>query len=341
MGGFTLGAAGELLKKSAEKVIETKAEQTIEKVVDHAIDAFKEGTPPRGVCDDTVFQGGANVSHDLDDVYRARTWWMHGPGTVAEGHWPAGATNEKHDLYGTYKMTSNSVDAAGKVVEDGGEVKRFLNSPQGQEWAPYFKDGMGNDLKPGSPEFKEKWKWAGENLPEDFYNAQYQYEIQDKFVPKIEEVENATGLTVRDRSMALQNVVFCASMEPDPQGRDIVIEGLRNKSAELGVPVNELSDEKCMEGIIDERMKYATDDQATDLNRERDLADDMRSKDLQEMGKPGEDLQGSAKSPQGETQSGAASDQTGDQSDASGDKNKNKKKQHTGGGYQDDVQGEY
>lgn len=145
-----------------------------------------------------------------------------------------GAIDPDKSRFGPYKLS-------------GPEAKRFLNGPEGTPW----KQELAH-LDPGDAEFNRKWQETGRKAAESFDDSQARFATASRFEPQADRIEKATGIDVRERSSAVQNVVFAGSMEHGPDS-DMMSRAIQQKAQRLGKDLPKLSDEDIMHGIIEER----------------------------------------------------------------------------------------
>ncbi len=61
--------------------------------------------------------------------------------------------------------------------------------------------------------FAQEWKRVAANEPDEFFRAQHEYIKRTHYDPVAQDVQQATGLDINQRSRALQNVVWSMAVQ--------------------------------------------------------------------------------------------------------------------------------
>ena len=157
--------------------------------------------------------------------------------------------------YGTYQLTSqdsrrNPHTGKPEIIDNGGNVARFLASDEGSRWANEI-NGPPNE-GPGTPGFAKRWQEVARREPEAFAAAQQAYIGRTHFQPQVERVQQETSIDVGECSVALQNVVWSTAVHHGPN-TDIVSGALQEKAQQVHKPVGQLTDHECIDAIYDKR----------------------------------------------------------------------------------------
>jgi hypothetical protein len=187
-------------------------------------------------------------AHELGAL--SRQFESHGrldavsPGRLADGRPDPGGVS-----YGPYQMTSQTVDRHG-VVHNGGTVSGFL-AGDGAQWAKDF----GNH-RPGTPEFSKDWVRVAHRDGDAFLGAQETYLGKTHFQPFCDRFQEATGVDLRERSLAVQNAAFSSAIQHggnDHRVANHMVEDAKHH----GAAVRQMTDAQLVDGMYDAREKIA------------------------------------------------------------------------------------
>lgn len=127
--------------------------------------------------------------------------------------------------YGAHQLSSSR-----------GTMSAFLQSPEGQDFAPQFEG-----LEPGTPQFDDTYRRVAEAAGEEFEQAQFQFLVRSHFQPQAERLQ-AKGVNVAERSPGLQELLFSTGVQYGGGSRVI-------ENALKGKEVSEMSDEEIIDVV--------------------------------------------------------------------------------------------
>lgn len=134
-------------------------------------------------------------------------------GTVSTGRGDHGGVS-----YGKHQLSSKS-----------GTMQRFLNSKEGQPFAPHF-----NGTEPGSALFSAKFKELSARDPR-FDEAQAAYIKRTHYDPQVKKVSKSTNSDLGKRGRAVQEMLYSTGVQYGPNS-SIIVNALKGKN------VNGMSD---------------------------------------------------------------------------------------------------
>lgn len=193
--------------------------QTIRNLTNSQLDGKNDSTVVKNIT--------SSSQEDLGAL--SRRYESNGnPGAVSSGAGDPGGVS-----YGAYQLTT-------------GNVKRFLESENGEKWKNEF-DG----LQAGSIEFGNKWKEIASRDPNSFLQAQHNYIKRTHFDPVSAHLDTI-GLDVNQRSAAIRDVTWSVSVQHGPGTRLI-------DNALAGKDISKLTDQEIIIAIYDERSRKNSD----------------------------------------------------------------------------------
>jgi hypothetical protein len=142
-----------------------------------------------------------------------------GPETVSSGAGDAGGVS-----YGTYQMTSQTVDRHGRVTV-GGTVKEFVSSAS-FPWRSRFVN-----LTPGSAEFTAEWKALAKQARDALHAAEHDFIKKTHYDPLVNRVQQDCQIDIDSRTHALRDVVWSTAVQHG-RGTEIVSTAITR----LGMP---------------------------------------------------------------------------------------------------------
>jgi len=148
-----------------------------------------------------------------------------GVGTISTGRGDHGGVS-----YGKHQLSTKS-----------GTMNTFLNSPEAQQFAPYFEG-----LTPGSAEFNSVYSKIAKDMPE-FEIAQKRFIERTHYEPAMEKLQK-NGIDFSERSRALNELVFSTSVQYGASGANSKI-----MRALEGQDVSKLTDAQLIELIQNDK----------------------------------------------------------------------------------------
>ena len=135
--------------------------------------------------------------------------------------------------YGKHQLSSKS-----------GTMRAFLNSEFGAPYKEHFRG-----LMPGTAAFSNRYKEVAQSNPGTFEQAQQQFMIATHFSPMAQFIKRELGLDVRERSRAIQEVIYSVATQygAGGLGKKFVLEALS------GVNLQTATDEQIIQKIQDYR----------------------------------------------------------------------------------------
>lgn len=141
--------------------------------------------------------GGGTGSRRLGELSRGYESGREGPATVSSGKGDPGGVS-----YGTWQLATNR-----KRPEE------FLET-EGSRWAREF-----DRMRPGSPEFSERWRTIAMRDPAAFDAAQYEYIKRTHYDVAVQRIREKADVDVDTRSQTLRDVVWSTAVQHGPRKR--------------------------------------------------------------------------------------------------------------------------
>lgn len=176
----------------------------------------------------------------------------HHPGTVSTGKGDKGKQS-----YGAYQYSS-----AAKIPQD------FFRR-QGKPWAATFAN-----LQPGTAAYKAEWERVSRLDPIAFARAQHEYTYQWNYLPQARQIAKTAGIDLSQRSLALRNAVFSASIQFNPYGH-LFADVIKRENDRAG---GQASDDDLIKAIYAERGRVGPDGHLVHFRGSPDFEEGLKNR---------------------------------------------------------------